>query len=199
MPLSLRKGASFHCYAGEFWDQESFISADPSKEASFTIYFLNSALTIYRCTLPSVRVPSVQTGGLISSGTCTTCESRIWIIRARLTSNRFVGSTSYNSRTVLFWNLALQADGSPELPGSDSCNPGCRPVVSIDNNQWFLNEECQCYILSTVIVLLKMTYRLSFGTQLSHCYTKGQWCQLCQAHRHHSHWYLQLDTRCASI
>lgn len=77
MALSLNEGAAFHCYAGEFSDQEYFISAYPNKEVIFLLYslkFYSDDFVIYRCTLPSVRAPSTQTGGLISSGTCTTCE-----------------------------------------------------------------------------------------------------------------------------
>lgn len=54
----------------------------------------------------------------------------------------FIGSTNYDSRMVLLWNLAAHSDGTPRLPGSRSCEGGCRPVVSIDGDSWYLNEEC---------------------------------------------------------
>lgn len=65
----------------------------------------------------------------------------------------FVGSTSYSARTVLLWNLAAHADGSPRLPGTDSCASGCRPVVSVDNNAWYLNEEYYLLAHSSRIVI----------------------------------------------
>ena len=42
--------------------------------------------------------------------------------------NLFIGTTEHNSMSVLMWNLALDGNGQPETPGSNSCNPPCRPI-----------------------------------------------------------------------
>lgn len=40
------------------------------------------------------------------------------------------------------WNLALDGNGQPSLPGTDSCGGGCRGVVQINNNgTWSVNQE----------------------------------------------------------
>lgn len=68
-------------------------------------------------------------------------------------NNLFVGSVGYGSRSILLWNLAGRANGDPKLPGTRSCSPGCRPVVSVDNNQWYLNEEFYVLAHSSRIVI----------------------------------------------
>lgn len=95
---------------------------------------------------PNARERLDPTGGMISNGIWPTCKK--WKAYADNVSNcfpanRLVGATRYNARTVLFWNLIAHADGSPKLPGTNSCEPGCRPVVAVDNNQWYLNQECE--------------------------------------------------------
>ncbi|KAG8856486.1 hypothetical protein FRB91_000767 [Serendipita sp. 411] len=65
----------------------------------------------------------------------------------------FVSSTTYGSRSVLIWNLVGRANGDPKLPGTGSCFPGCRPVVSVDNNRWYLNEEYYMLAHSSRIVI----------------------------------------------
>jgi hypothetical protein len=56
--------------------------------------------------------------------------------------NLFIGSVEYGARTALLWNLAADEKGGPLLPGSDSCHPGgCRPVVTVKNGAYKLNQE----------------------------------------------------------
>jgi len=57
--------------------------------------------------------------------------------------NLMVGTISQNSRTIMFWNVALDPTGNPKLPGTNSCGgPGCRAVVNINGDgTWSLNEE----------------------------------------------------------
>ncbi|KZT50959.1 glycoside hydrolase family 30 protein [Calocera cornea HHB12733] len=54
-----------------------------------------------------------------------------------------IGSLSYFSRSAMFWNLALDGNGNPKLPGASSCNnPGCRGVVTVnDDGSYTLNQE----------------------------------------------------------
>ena len=59
-----------------------------------------------------------------------------------------IGSVEHNSKIVGLWNLALNAQGQPELPGSNSCNGGvgsaCRGVVTINSDgSYELNQECE--------------------------------------------------------
>ncbi|GJE98275.1 glycoside hydrolase family 30 protein [Phanerochaete sordida] len=56
--------------------------------------------------------------------------------------NLYVGSVEHNSMAVLMWNLALDGNGQPETPGSNSCaNPPCRPVVTISGSSYTVNQE----------------------------------------------------------
>ncbi|KAH7922519.1 glycoside hydrolase family 30 protein [Leucogyrophana mollusca] len=55
----------------------------------------------------------------------------------------FIGSISYGSSAGLMWNLALDGNGQPTLPGTNSCtSPGCRGVVQINSDgSWSVNQE----------------------------------------------------------
>ncbi|KAI3612797.1 glycoside hydrolase family 30 protein [Moniliophthora roreri] len=66
-----------------------------------------------------------QIGGVTSSGTWTIC------------------SVEHGSSTGLMWNIALDGNGNPKLPGTNSCGgPGCRGVVQINNDgTWNVNQE----------------------------------------------------------
>ncbi|KZT50966.1 glycoside hydrolase family 30 protein [Calocera cornea HHB12733] len=57
--------------------------------------------------------------------------------------NLVIGSLTYYSRSVLLWNLALDGNGNPKLPGADSCtNPGCRGVATVNSDgSYQLNQE----------------------------------------------------------
>jgi hypothetical protein len=40
------------------------------------------------------------------------------------------------------WNLALDGNGNPILPGTNSCGGGCRGVVQINSDgSWSVNQE----------------------------------------------------------
>ncbi|KAI5991261.1 glycoside hydrolase family 30 protein [Pisolithus albus] len=56
--------------------------------------------------------------------------------------NLFIGSLAYGSSTGLMWNLALDGNGNPKLPGTSSCTPPCRGVVQVNSNgTWSVNQE----------------------------------------------------------
>ncbi|KAI0632331.1 glycoside hydrolase [Trametes polyzona] len=56
--------------------------------------------------------------------------------------NIFIGSIEHNSHTGLMWNLALDGNGQPMLPGTNSCSPPCRPVVTVNSDgSWSVNQE----------------------------------------------------------
>ena len=43
------------------------------------------------------------------------------------------------------WNLALDGNGNPKLPGTNSCGTPCRPVVTVNSDgSWSVNQECEC-------------------------------------------------------
>ena len=42
------------------------------------------------------------------------------------------------------WTLALDGNGNPKLPGTDSCSTPCRPVVTINSDgSYSYNQECE--------------------------------------------------------
>jgi len=50
-------------------------------------------------------------------------------------NNIFIGALTHNSHTGMMWNIALDGNGNPKLPGTTSCGgPGCRPVVQINSD-----------------------------------------------------------------
>ncbi|KAF9074611.1 glucan endo-1,6-beta-glucosidase [Rhodocollybia butyracea] len=56
--------------------------------------------------------------------------------------NIFIVGLGYGSSTGLMWNLALDGNGDPLLPGSDSCTNGCRGIVQINSNGTYsVNQE----------------------------------------------------------
>ena len=60
------------------------------------------------------------------------------------TRHRFIGAFEYNSHNGLMWNLALDPNGDPMLPGTDSCGTPCRPVVTVESGgTWTVNQECE--------------------------------------------------------
>jgi hypothetical protein len=42
------------------------------------------------------------------------------------------------------WNIALDGNGNPKLPGTTSCGgPGCRGLVTVNNDgSYVFNQEC---------------------------------------------------------
>jgi len=56
--------------------------------------------------------------------------------------NLFIGAPENWARTAMMWNFALDSNGDPLLPGSNSCGGGCRGVVTIPGNgSYSVNEE----------------------------------------------------------
>ncbi|KAF9031585.1 glycoside hydrolase [Panaeolus papilionaceus] len=57
--------------------------------------------------------------------------------------NLWIGSLEHNSQTGLMWNLALDGNGNPKYPGTNSCGgPGCRALVTINSDgSYSLNQE----------------------------------------------------------
>ncbi|KAF5365060.1 hypothetical protein D9758_010967 [Tetrapyrgos nigripes] len=57
--------------------------------------------------------------------------------------NIFIGSLEHGSSTGLMWNIALDSNGNPKLPGTNSCGgSGCRPIVTVNSDgSWNVNQE----------------------------------------------------------
>ena len=62
-------------------------------------------------------------------------------------NNIFIGALTNWAQTGMMWNIALNSQGSPKLPGASSCNEGCRGVVTIDGSSVTLNQECPSVII----------------------------------------------------
>ncbi|KAH8818882.1 glycoside hydrolase [Flagelloscypha sp. PMI_526] len=58
------------------------------------------------------------------------------------TANLYIGAVNQNARSVLMWNIALDGNGEPRLPGTESCGSGCRPIVNVNSDgSWSVNQE----------------------------------------------------------
>ncbi|KDR79564.1 hypothetical protein GALMADRAFT_137365 [Galerina marginata CBS 339.88] len=57
--------------------------------------------------------------------------------------NLWVGSLEHFSQSGLMWNIALDGNGNPKLPGTNSCGgPGCRPLVTVNSDgSYSFNQE----------------------------------------------------------
>ncbi|TDL27029.1 glycoside hydrolase [Rickenella mellea] len=56
--------------------------------------------------------------------------------------NIFIGSIQHNSHVGLMWNIALDGNGAPMLPGTNSCGGGCRGIVQINSDgSYSMNQE----------------------------------------------------------
>lgn len=56
--------------------------------------------------------------------------------------NIFIGSVEHWASTAMMWNLALDGNGNPILPGTNSCGGGCRAYVSVNSDgSYSLNQE----------------------------------------------------------
>ncbi|EJT98616.1 glycoside hydrolase family 30 protein [Dacryopinax primogenitus] len=58
------------------------------------------------------------------------------------TENLAIGALTYYARSVILWNIALDGNGNPKLPGGDSCQDGCRAVVTVNSDgSYQFNQE----------------------------------------------------------
>ncbi|KAH9947622.1 glycoside hydrolase superfamily [Amylocystis lapponica] len=56
--------------------------------------------------------------------------------------NIFSGSVNQGSSNAAMWNFALDGNGEPKLPGTNSCGTPCRPLVTINSDGSFsYNQE----------------------------------------------------------
>ena len=47
------------------------------------------------------------------------------------------------------WNIALDGNGNPKLPGTNSCGgPGCRPLITVNSDgSYSYNQECEFHFI----------------------------------------------------
>ncbi|KAJ7432031.1 glucan endo-1,6-beta-glucosidase [Mycena galericulata] len=56
--------------------------------------------------------------------------------------NLWIGSIEHYAQSGLMFNIALDADGNPKLPGTNSCPSGCRPIVTVNiDGSYSYNQE----------------------------------------------------------
>ncbi|KAF7373313.1 Glucan endo-1,6-beta-glucosidase [Mycena sanguinolenta] len=57
--------------------------------------------------------------------------------------NLFIGAVTHNAHAALMWNIALDGNGDPKLPGTDSCGgAGCRAIVQVNSDGTYsVNQE----------------------------------------------------------
>lgn len=56
--------------------------------------------------------------------------------------NLWIGSLDHYSKSGLMWNIALDGNGNPKLPGSNSCQPPCRALVNVNSDgSYSYNQE----------------------------------------------------------
>lgn len=97
-------------------------------------------------------------------------------------------------------NLALDGNGAPELPGSNSCNnPTCRGIVTINSDgSYALNQECKQLHQGT-ISLLSFDNRLYNRPELEGGYTQGHQRSLGSTNWCFRSWGFELVSACSGI
>ncbi|KAJ7907646.1 glucan endo-1,6-beta-glucosidase [Mycena leptocephala] len=56
--------------------------------------------------------------------------------------NLWIGSLEHYSQSGLMFNIALDGNGNPMLPGTNSCGSGCRPLVTVNSDgSYSYNQE----------------------------------------------------------
>ncbi|KIY71901.1 glycoside hydrolase family 30 protein [Cylindrobasidium torrendii FP15055 ss-10] len=56
--------------------------------------------------------------------------------------NIFIGSVQHSSMSGLMWNIALDGNGNPLYPGTNSCGGGCRPIATVNSDgSYSVNQE----------------------------------------------------------
>jgi len=110
------------------------------------------------------------------------------------------GAITHNSHSGLMWNIALDGNGNPKLPGTNSCGgPGCRAIVQVNSDGTFsVNQEC------TSIVLIYIQFVNSGTSLLDGASLEGYsppWCRWTLGEKDWcvSRWIKQLGTSCGGL
>ena len=138
-------GVAFHSYEGKVWMQDIWHDRFLDKE----LYFTESVQIPGGEWWPSLGVCLLQ---LLHS---KTLDQSYLPLPKSLMATVFIGALSHWAQSGLVWNLATDSLGNATLPGTGSCNLGCRPVVSIDNSSSItLNQECEPSMCSSIRVFV---------------------------------------------
>ncbi|KAJ6476301.1 glycoside hydrolase [Mycena sanguinolenta] len=127
-------GVAFHCYAvrlGDVSAQATFHTAYPDKE----IYFTGKLFSDYYRPRLRIAIGTSECSGTIGSDWWSDIK---WYM-----DNLFIGAVTENAQAVLMWNIALDGNGDPKLPGTDSCGgAGCRAIVQVNSDGTYsVNQE----------------------------------------------------------
>ncbi|KAF4609466.1 hypothetical protein D9613_012241 [Agrocybe pediades] len=89
----------------------------------------------FHSAFPSKAIYFTECSGTIGSDWWTDIK---WYM-----DNLWIGSLEHNSRSGLMWNIALDGNGNPKLPGTNSCGgSGCRPLVTVNSDgSYSFNQE----------------------------------------------------------
>lgn len=114
-------------------------------------------------------------------------HSGIWIICKKLILDyickffiiisSFIGGIQYNSHSGLMWNIALDGNGNPKLPGTDSCGgAGCRGIAQVNSDgSYSVNQECMYIIEIQVINNLDIGSSLLYGSSFQSNSATRRW------------------------
>ncbi|KAJ3488425.1 hypothetical protein NLI96_g2859 [Meripilus lineatus] len=126
-------GVAFHCYGGSVSNQDTFHNSYPSKEILFTECSGTMGSDWWSDIKVCLELDSIFPRLLI----IVFNSHKQWNL-----DNIYIGAVEHNARAALEWNIALDGNGQPELPGSNSCNsPPCRGIVTISGTSYTLNQE----------------------------------------------------------
>ncbi|KAJ7035388.1 glycoside hydrolase superfamily [Mycena alexandri] len=89
---------------------------------------------LFHNAFPSKNIYFTECSGTIGSDFWTDIK---WYM-----DNLWIGSLEHNAEIGLMYNLALDGNGLPVLPGTNSCASGCRPIVTVNSDGSFsYNQE----------------------------------------------------------
>ncbi|EED83900.1 hypothetical protein POSPLDRAFT_134943 [Postia placenta Mad-698-R] len=83
-------------------------------------------------------------------------------------NNIFIGAVNHHARNAAMWNLALDGNGNPKLPGTTSCGGSdpCRGVITINSDGTYeLNQEF-CVIAQASKAILPKDQGGPFGRRI---------------------------------
>ncbi|KAJ7119298.1 glycoside hydrolase [Mycena crocata] len=70
--------------------------------------------------------------------------------------NLWIGSLEHWAQSGLMWNIALDGNGNPKLPSTDSCGSGCRPLVTVNSDgSYSYNQEFYAMAQASKAILPK--------------------------------------------
>ncbi|KAJ7286152.1 glycoside hydrolase [Mycena rebaudengoi] len=91
-------------------------------------------LTDFRSSYPDKEIHITECSGMYGSDW--------WSDIKWYGDNLFIGGPERYAKSSMMWNIALDGNGQPMLPGTRSCGTPCRGLVQINSDgTWSLNQE----------------------------------------------------------